>query len=365
MPKLKTVDQHHSAVIHYDDELKKILEAFISDLEKRQHFFMGLTDERSVAQIFIRNIISDIERIIQSTRQYLKSYAHFYELGQAGQDEMRDVIDITPKVSLLAIDKRALELFDRFDIRKRAYFESMGLDAAGNGAAYARHITSELLRMGNPYRPCFSQSHVSPKFSETKNTFTSSGTILGQDIASVARTVAENPLQREYLNVGVCYYKRTWIAINNRSLTAASLSGIEPRLEVVFPEPEVIGYYESKKADHGPDDGFNIRFEGSSRSAVRREKRSPDVIVPSVWASLELALAHPLIETGKPVPLTSPEADPRARVDSRSTVRSSASSFGGAGGFGFFDREACAASPESATSSSLGMSLSTSTLGRP
>lgn len=116
-----------------------------------------------------------------------------------------------------------------------------------------QYIDTQLQMLSNPSRPFFSQSMAEGKFSSTPNTRTASVTLLGKSVLDVATEIQEDPIRSQDICCCVQFYQKGnyWIGKNNRSLAAAAVSGIKPRLTVIFPETEVESYLEQKLREEG------------------------------------------------------------------------------------------------------------------
>ncbi len=221
----------------------------------------------------IENLIKDAERTVLSADSYIKTICY------VGKDEkkiheLRTLVETTASAALLVFDKRYLEIIETAVAEKlitsadgdkmtAAYLEETKPKGVGTTAAEASSagasadavttsgviadIQRQLVDIGNPYRPCFSQTNAEHIFGDTANTFTASEFIIGKSVRAIGDDIRCGRLSKELINVGVFFHDHVWVCQNNRSLMAASISGVEPRLEVVFPTIEFVKYYDDKK----------------------------------------------------------------------------------------------------------------------
>ena len=280
-------------------ELRLQLEGFKLHLIARRGFLESIATSLrakvpdSPVLGLITNIVTDIKRTMDSSDEYLKKVSHFDDLLEPQKVQMLELVPKTIDAALLVIDRRfiqAIELFTQMYPKKAVgaqkvigdYLVEMGLERSKRGSI---DLDAKLRALDNPYRPHFSQTFAEDKFGATQNVATSSLDIIGKPVLEVGQLIRENPLKREQINVGVFFHNGVWISMNNRSLAAACCSGVEPRLEVIFPDEAFIGYYADKIKQDVLRDPFSIRLEDkatkASPAAVRHFQR---VSVPDAWS---------------------------------------------------------------------------------
>jgi len=282
------------------------LETLTEDLKQRIKFInnsienLDLSDSSLVRSFDHLKI--DVGRTLESTSDYLKRIK--YERTDEEEKTIQAVIPATADAARLVFDKRFLELMKKAtssdgisleDVEEitKGYIKKFQKDIDVSLPDPVVEIDARLKKMGDPCRPHFSQIKAENKFSATPNTLTSSSDILGKSVLTVGEEIKRGVLSNDVVNVGVFYYKGAWVCLNNRSLAAASVSQIQPRLEVIFPNEEFIKYYEAKKGGSKrpkqPVDLHSILLEDKSN---KNAHSWPKVIVPPVWfKSPEEALA--------------------------------------------------------------------------
>ncbi|WP_115711573.1 hypothetical protein [Legionella sainthelensi] len=137
------------------------------------------------------------------------------------------------------------------------------------------------------FKPCFSQEKAEYRFSKTKNTKTSSDKILQQKVTSIGKQIKNEKsaldmaIKRNQIKILIFPFEDKWITRQNRSLAAASISEIEPRIVLIAPDKKFINYYIDKMNNKSPDN--TIILEHKSEHSARKTKK---VTHPTKWMSL-------------------------------------------------------------------------------
>jgi hypothetical protein len=246
-----------------------------------------------------KTLILDANRTLTSTTDYAKAIK--FLTAKVKKNESTEIVSITSEAALCVLDKRLLKILilakhdeiispawaDGVTYRYFSKFRpESGISNISDALVY---LEAKLTELGDPFRPQFSQIKADYRFSKTENTATASGDILGKEITEVGALIKANPANIEMVNVGVFYHRGSWVCANNRSLAAASISGIEPRLELIFPIPAFIKFYENKlyeirrsTPEHLPVDPeslYAITFEDK----LKPTRRFPVTRVPHSW----------------------------------------------------------------------------------
>lgn len=249
----------------------------IQTFEKIKNIFATRSEHTKTPELLhiMNNLIMDANRSLSSTIDYKKTIKHL------SSDERKELslITLTSNAMSAVFDKRLLQILIMAknngiitDVEENScatkYFKKFKLSTELHtdhlpSEAFS-HLEERLSALGDPYRPHFSQTKAASTFSETENTASASKEILGKEIIAIGDSIGKTPILREIINVGVFFHNGSWVTSNNRSLATASVSGVEPRLTIVFPNQAFIGYYKQKQA------------------ALKPKKRSPDE-TDSLW----------------------------------------------------------------------------------
>ncbi len=283
-------------------------------------------------------LIQDADRTIKSAEKYLETIQH-----QQGTMGLND-IEKTGKAALLVLDKRFIELMseekaifvlENHEILTKNYVwmffcqpkkikdevhfskgepsssSEVSVDSVSKEdfslaeilcevsvdsvskedfslAKILCEVNEELAKLGNPYRPHFSQASAGLLFTATPNVSTSSPLIIGKSVREVGEKIKAKVFSKEVINVGVFFYNDHWVSANNRSLISASISMVEPRLEVIFPDTVFINFYDLKKSalvDKATNSG---RFKGGTVDSkeyfsITFDDNSATIMVPEAW----------------------------------------------------------------------------------
>ncbi len=259
----------------------------------------------------MRYLINDARRTLHSAVDYLKKIPY---LANTEALSLKTLVSSTAEAALLVLDKRVIDSLMIAQVKgiisrekhkvlmkeyvKKIYQSEDYEDKATTASASTdtdilQNICGRLVEMGNPYRPHFSQSAAEYKFSPTENTSTASQEILGKTLQYVGDQIKGGYLSRDSINVGVFYHEGAWVCANNRSLAVASISGVEPRLEIVFPTDDFISFYKKKQQQltsttkyqkKDADETFDPRLHTIYlENKENRQARQQQVSVPLSW----------------------------------------------------------------------------------